>query len=83
MAKIIQFPSKEQLNNREEVALLKRHLDLVEDDLKTAMEQLDEMNEEIVNLTLEYSSILSKLKEKVLDFDENSTIFKRRNYGKV
>ena len=71
MAKIIQFPSKEQLNNREEVALLKRHLDLVEDDLKTAMEQLDEMNEEIVNLTLEYSSILSKLKEKVLDFDED------------
>ena len=70
MAKIIQFPSKEQLNNREEVALLKRHLDLVEDDLKTAMEQLDEMNEEIVNLTLEYSSILSKLKEKILDFDE-------------
>ena len=70
MAKIIQFPSKDQLNNREEVALLKRHLDLVEDDLKTAMEQLDEMNEEIVNLTLEYSSILSKLKEKVLDFDE-------------
>ena len=70
MAKIIQFPSKEQLNNREEVALLKRHLDLVEDDLKTAMEQLEEMNEEIVNLTLEYSSILSKLKEKVLDFDE-------------
>ena len=70
MAKIIQFPSKEQLNNREEVALPKRHLDLVEDDLKTAMEQLDEMNEEIVNLTLEYSSILSKLKEKVLDFDE-------------
>ena len=48
MAKIIQFPSKEQLNNREEVALLKRHLDLVEDDLKTAMEQLDAMNEEIV-----------------------------------
>lgn len=70
MAKIIQFPSKEQLNNREEVELLKRHLDLVEDDLKTAMEQLDEMNEEIVNLTLEYSSILSKLKEKVLDYDE-------------
>ena len=70
MAKIIQFPSKEQLNNREEVALLKRHLDLVEDDLKTAMEQLDAMNEEIVNLTLEYSSILSKLKEKVLNFDE-------------
>ena len=70
MAKIIQFPSKEQLNNREEVALLKRHLDLVEDDLKTAMEQLDEMNGEIVNLTLEYSSILSKLKEKVLDFEE-------------
>jgi len=70
MAKIIQFPSKEELNNREEVALLKRHLDLVEDDLKTAMEQLDAMNEEIVNLTLEYSSILSKLKEKVLDFDE-------------
>jgi len=67
MAKIIQFPSKEELNSKEQKLMLNRHLDLLEDDLRTAMSQLDELNEEIVSLTLEYSSILSKLSKLVLD----------------
>ena len=67
MAKIIQFPSKEELNSKEQKLMLNRHLDLLEDDLRTAMSQLDELNDEIVSLTLEYSSILSKLSKLVLD----------------
>tara|TARA_B100002019_G_scaffold55769_1_gene47899 strand:- start:1331 stop:1537 length:207 start_codon:yes stop_codon:yes gene_type:complete len=67
MAKIIQFPSKEELNSKEQKQMLNRHLDLLEDDLRVAMSQLDELNEEIVSLTLEYSSILSKLSKLVLD----------------
>ena len=51
MAKIIQFPSKEELNSKEQKQMLNRHLDLLEDDLRTAMSQLDELNEEIVSLT--------------------------------
>ena len=66
MGKIIQFPSKELLNTQEEIDMLNHHLELVEDDLKVMLEQLDELNEEIVALTIEYNSILSKLKGLVL-----------------
>jgi len=67
MAKIIKFPSKEKLLKREEIEMLNRHLDLCEQDIQTAMQQLDELNEELLHLTNEYSSILSKLKDLVLD----------------
>jgi len=67
MAKIIQFPSKEKLLKQEEIEMLNRHLDLCEQDIQTAMQQLDELNEELLHLTNEYSSILSKLKDLVLD----------------
>jgi len=67
MADIIQFPSKEKLLKKEEVEMLNRHLDLCEKDIQTAMQQLDELNEELLHLTNEYSSILSKLKNLVLD----------------
>ena len=66
MGKIIQFPSKELLNTQEQIDVLNRHLELVEDDLKVMLEQLDALNEEIVALTIEYNSILSKLKGLVL-----------------
>ena len=66
MGKIIQFPSKDLLNTQEEIDMLNHHLELVEDDLKVMLEQLDELNEEIVSLTIEYNSILSKLKGLVL-----------------
>ena len=66
MAKILQFPSRKQLTERQEKEMLERHLGLVEDDLRVAMEQLDEMNEEIIQLTLEYTSILQRLKDMLL-----------------
>jgi len=66
MAKIIQFPSRKQLTKRQEKEMLERHLGLVEDDLRVAMEQLDEMNEEIIQLTIEYTSILQRLKDMLL-----------------
>jgi chromosome segregation ATPase len=66
MAKILQFPTRDKLNTQEQIDMLNHHLELVEDDLKTMLEQLDELNEEIVALTIEYNSILSKLKGLVL-----------------
>jgi chromosome segregation ATPase len=66
MAKILQFPNRDKLNTQEQIDMLNHHLELVEDDLKTMLEQLDELNEEIVALTIEYNSILSKLKGLVL-----------------
>ena len=66
MGKLIQFPNKDKLDAQEEIDMLNHHLELVEDDLKTMLEQLDELNEEIVALTIEYNSILSKLKDQVL-----------------
>jgi hypothetical protein len=67
MAKILQFPTKEQLSKEEEKILLNRHLDLCETDLQDAMRMLDDLNEEIVVLTHEYNSILMRLKELVLE----------------
>tara|TARA_B100001057_G_scaffold459820_1_gene510332 strand:- start:693 stop:899 length:207 start_codon:yes stop_codon:yes gene_type:complete len=66
MGKLIQFPNKDKLDAQEEIDMLNHHLELVEDDLKTMLEQLDELNEEIVALTIEYNSILSKLKGLIL-----------------
>ena len=67
MAKILQFPTIEQLSKEEEKILLNRHLDLCETDLQDAMRMLDDLNEEIVVLTHEYNSILMRLKELVLE----------------
>ena len=66
MGKLIQFPNKDNLDAQEQIDMLNHHLELVEDDLKTMLEQLDELNEEIVALTIEYNSILSKLKGLIL-----------------
>jgi hypothetical protein len=67
MAKILQFPTREQLSKEEEKILLNRHLDLCETDLQDAMRMLDDLNEEIIVLTHEYNSILMRLKELVLE----------------
>jgi len=67
MAKILQFPTREQLSKEEEKILLNRHLDLCETDLQDAMRMLDDLNEEIVVLTHEYNIILMRLKELVLE----------------
>lgn len=67
MAKILQFPSREVLQKEEQIEMLNRHLDLCEEDIKTAMHQLDDLNEELTQLNAEYSAILSKLQKLVLD----------------
>jgi len=67
MAKILQFPSREVLQKEEQIEMLNRHLDLCEEDIKTAMHQLDDLNEELTQLNAEYSAILSKLQRLVLD----------------
>jgi hypothetical protein len=67
MAKILQFPTREELSKEEEKILLNEHLDLCEADLQDAMRMLDELNQEIVVLTHEYTSILMRLKELVLE----------------
>lgn len=67
MAKILQFPSKEVLQKEEQIEMLNRHLDLCEEDIKVAMHQLDELNEQLTQLNAEYSAILSKLQRLVLD----------------
>ena len=66
MAKILQFPSREILQREEQIEMLNRHLDLCEEDIKTAMQQLDELNTALVELNAEYSAILSKLQRLVL-----------------
>lgn len=67
MAKILQFPSRELLQKEEQIEMLNRHLDLCEEDIKIAMQQLDELNEALLELNAEYSAILSKLQKLVLD----------------
>ena len=67
MAKILQFPTREELSKEEEKILLNEHLDLCEADLQDAMRMLDELNQEIVVLTHEYTSILTRLEELVLE----------------
>ena len=67
MAKILQFPTREEISKEEEKILLNEHLDLCEADLQDAMRRLDELNQEIVVLTHEYTSILTRLEELVLE----------------
>ena len=61
MAKIIQFPTRKQLQNKDIVESLKMEIEFCEQNLKEAMEHLDEINEEVVFLTKEYHLLLKEL----------------------
>lgn len=61
MGKIIQFPTKEQLQRKDIVENLKLEIEFCEQNLKEAMEHLDEINEEVVFLTKEYHLLLKEL----------------------
>ena len=61
MGKIIQFPTKEQLQKKDIVENLKLEIEFCEQNLKEAMEHLDEINEEVVFLTKEYHLLLKEL----------------------
>ena len=66
MAKIIQFPSRIELDKGSRMIALNETLDEVELQLSMAMQELDALNEEIVILTSEYNSMLKELKELVM-----------------
>ena len=66
MAKVIQFPSKVQINRVQRLEQLNEALDRQEQMLQEVMKELDILNEEIVTLTSEYNSMLKELKELVM-----------------
>lgn len=61
MGKIIQFPTRKQLQKKDIVESLKLEIECCEQNLKEAMEHLDEINEEVVFLTKEYHLLLKEL----------------------
>jgi hypothetical protein len=61
MAKIIQFPTRTQLQKKDLVESLKLEIEYCEENLKEAMQHLDEINEEVVFLTKEYHLLLKEL----------------------
>lgn len=61
MGKVIQFPTRKQLQKKDIVESLKMEIEFCEQNLKEAMEHLDEINEEVVFLTKEYHLLLREL----------------------
>lgn len=61
MAKIIQFPTRKQLQKKDIIESIKMEIEYCEENLKEAMQQLDEINEEVVFLTKEYHLLLKEL----------------------
>ena len=66
MAKILQFPSRVELDKGSRMITLNETLDEVELQLSMAMQELDSLNEEIVILTNDYNRILNELKDLVM-----------------
>ena len=61
MGKLIQFPTRKQLQKQDIVDSLKLEIEYCEENLKEAMQHLDEINEEVVFLTKEYHLLLKEL----------------------
>lgn len=61
MGKVIKFPTRKQLQQKDIVESLKMEIEFCEQNLKEAMEHLDEINEEVVFLTKEYHLLLKEL----------------------
>jgi|TARA_B110000902_G_C14184387_1_gene541756 hypothetical protein len=66
VGKLIQFPSKVELDKGSRMITLNETLDEVEVQLGMAMQELDMLNEDITLLTNDYNRILKELKELVL-----------------
>jgi len=63
VGKLIQFPTRKQLQKQDIVDSLKLEIEYCEENLKEAMQHLDEINEEVVFLTKEYHLLLKELTE--------------------
>ena len=66
MGKLIQFPSKVELDKGSRMITLNETLDEVEVQLGMAMQELDMLNEDITLLTNDYNRILKELKDLVM-----------------
>lgn len=63
MGKVIKFPSRETIKQKDIVDSLKLEIECCEENLKEALEQLDYLNEEILYLNNEYAMLLTELTE--------------------
>jgi len=67
MGEVIKFPNaKERVGKKyrqEEIARINEMMRLCDDDMKTILEQIEQLQDELQNLTAEYEIMLSRLKE--------------------
>ena len=67
MGEVIKFPNaKERVGKKyrqEEIARISEMMRLCDDDMKTILEQIEQLQDELQNLTAEYEVMLSRLKE--------------------
>ena len=67
---VIQFPNTRQRigskHRQAEIEMLQRHLLLVDEDMETVLNQLDCLNQDLVELKVEYDNLLERL-TKLLD----------------
>ena len=67
MGEVIQFPNKRERVGKkyrqEEIARISELLRLCDDDMKTVLEQIEQLQDELNTLTGEYETMLARLKE--------------------
>lgn len=67
MGEVIQFPNKRERVGKkyrqEEIARISELLRLCDDDMKTVLEQIEQLQDELNTLTKEYETMLARLKE--------------------
>ncbi len=74
MGELIKFPNaKERVGKKyrqEEIARINELMRLCDEDMKTILEQIDQMQDELQSLTAEYEVLLARLKE-LLEVDKS------------
>ena len=69
MGEVIKFPNKRERVGKkyrqEEIARLNELLRLCDEDMKTVLEQIDQLQTELNGLTGEYEVLLARLKELI------------------
>ena len=69
MGKVIKFPNvRERVGKKyrqEEIARINEMMRLCDDDMKTILEQIETLQDELSNLTVEYEVMLNRLKELI------------------
>ena len=67
MGEIIKFPDKRERVGKkyrqEEIARINEMLRLCDEDMKTVLEQIEQLQDELQGLTAEYEIMLARLKE--------------------